>query len=230
VIAHRGASGYLPENTLAAYALALEQRADMIEIDLHQSRDAAVVIAHDEQLEALGGRGAIADAALADLLRLDAGQGQRLPQLDEILDRFGSRIPFNLELKVSRRGEYGGLEERALAAVRARGLLADTLFSSFSERVLGRLRSLEPSSRLALLISPEDPSRPFERATALAAEAVNPWHGLVDRAFVEGARSAGLRVLPYTVDAPERQRALLELGVDGLFTNFPDRLRALLPA
>ncbi len=229
VIAHRGASGYEPENTLRAYALAVAQRADMIEIDLHLSRDGAIVITHDEQLSGLGGEGEIADAGLAELRRLDAGQGQRIPLLEEVLDRFGPQIPFNLELKTGSRGEYPGLEEQTLAAVRERGLLASTLFSSFSDRVLARLRALEPAARLAVLVSPRHASRPFERAAAVAAEAVNPWQGLVDRAWMDAARAAGLRVIPYTVDAPDRQLALLELGVAGLFTNFPDRLRALVP-
>jgi len=99
VIAHRGASAYRPENTFPAYELALEQAADMIEIDLHLSRDGTVVVTHDELLAGLGGRGEIADATLAELKTLDAGRGERIPTLDEVLDRFGSRIPFNLDRK-----------------------------------------------------------------------------------------------------------------------------------
>lgn len=227
VIAHRGASGYEPENTPSAYALAIRQRADMIEIDLHLTRDGAIPITHDEQLGGLGGRGEIADASLDEIRRLDAGGGQRVPLLDEVLDQFGSAIPFNLELKMGTRGEYPGLEERVLGAVRARGLLAATLFSSFSDRVLQRLRELEPAARLAVLVSPKDPARPFERVAAVAAEALNPWHGLVDRALVTRAHELGVRVFPYTVDPQERQRELIGLGVDGLFTNVPDRMRSL---
>lgn len=227
VIAHRGASGHRPENTLPAYALAVEQGADMIEIDLHRTRDGAVVILHDDTLHALGGTGDVADATLADVRALDAGDGERVPTLDEVLDGFGDRIPFNLELKWSRVGDYAGLEAQALAAVRERGLLDRTLFSSFRDSVLGRLRAAEPRARLALLISPRYPERAVERAGAVGAEALNPWYGLSAPGLVRSAHEAGLAVYPFTVDGPPEMRRLLDAGVDGLFTNYPDRLRNL---
>ncbi len=228
VIAHRGASGYRPENTLSAYALAIDQRADMIEIDLHLTRDGEIVISHDEQLDGLGGAGEVADATLADLRALDAGDGERVPTLDEVLDAFGERIPFNLEFKRGAKGAYPGLEARTLETVTRRGLLERTLFSSFDDSLLARLRALAPASRIAFLFSPRDAARPFERARALGAEAINPWYGLVQRELVEAAHAEGLAVYPYTVDDSGDMRRLLDLGVDGLFTNYPDRLRGLL--
>ena len=124
MIAHRGASAYRPENTLSAYELAVVQAADMIEIDLHRTRDGAVVVAHDAELERIGGRGEIGEASLDEVRALDAGAGERVPTLDEVLDAFGPRIPFNLELKQGTRGPYPGLEVESLEAVCARGLLA----------------------------------------------------------------------------------------------------------
>jgi glycerophosphoryl diester phosphodiesterase len=229
VIAHRGASGQLAENTLPAYELAIEQRADMIEIDLHRTRDGATVIAHDEELSGLGGKGEIAAATLAEVRALDAGGGERVPTLDEVLDRFGDRIPFNLELKRGKSATYEGLERAALDAVRKRGLLEQTLFSSFFDPVLERLRALEPEARLARLFSPRDPERPLERARAVGAEAINPWLGLLQPELIEAAHAEGLAVYVFTVDEEREMRSLLDLGVDGIFTNFPDRLRALLP-
>ena len=102
VIAHRGASGQRPENTLPAFAEALEQGADMIEMDLQSSCDGAIVVRHDTSLEGLGGCGEIADTTLAELSRLDAGEGEQIPQLFEVLDAFGARIDFNLEIKHAR--------------------------------------------------------------------------------------------------------------------------------
>ncbi len=227
VIAHRGASGTLPENTLPAYALAVEQRADMIEIDLHRTRDGAVVIAHDEGLERLGGRGEIADATLSEVRGLDAGNGERVPTLDDVLDRFGPQIPFNLELKRGARADYPGLPAAALEAVETRDLLGQTLFSSFHDSVLNGVRGASRKARIGLLLSPRDPGRPFERARAVGAEALNPWIGLARRELIEEAHAEGLAVYVFTVDAEEDMRRLLDLGVDGLFTNHPDRLRAL---
>jgi len=227
VIAHRGASGSLPENTLPAYALAVEQRADMIEIDLHVTRDGATLVTHDEDLAALGGRGEIALASAAEIRALDAGNGERVPSLDEVLDAFGAVIPFNLELKRGRDAFYPGLEAAALEAVQRRGLLAQTLFSSFDDPVLARLRGLCAEARTALLLSPKHSERPFERAHALGAEAVNPSLWLATPELIDAAHAEDLAVYVYTVDAEHDMRRLLGQGVDGLFTNHPDRLRAL---
>lgn len=228
VIAHRGASGTLPENTLPAYELAIEQRADMIEIDLHRTRDRETVVAHDESLAGLGGRGEIADAEAADVRALDAGGGESVPTLDEVLDRFGGRIPFNLELKRGKHRRYEDLEAVALAAVERRGLLASTLFSSFDDPTLAALRRLSPRARLALLVSARTVERAVERALALGAEAVNPSVFVATPELVEAAHREGLAVYVYTVDAEQDMRRLLDLGVDGLFTNFPERMRSLL--
>ena len=227
VIAHRGASAHRPQNTLPAFELAVAQRADMIETDLHRTSDGAIVITHDEDLTGLGGVGEIAGATLAEIRALDAGGGERVPTLDEILDRFGPQLPFNLELKRATDTDYEGLEAQALAAVNARGLLARTLWSSFYDSVLGRLRALAPDARLALLISSRYPIRILERARELGAEAINPEAGIVSAALVDDAHAAGLAVYVFTVDDLAQMQQLLALGVDGLFTNHPERLRAL---
>ncbi len=232
VIAHRGASGHRPENTLGAYELALEMNADMIELDLHQTRDCAIVIRHDAELDDLGGSGEIAEASLAAIRELDAGAGERVPTLDEVLDAFGTRVPLNLELKWGTRGDYEGLESRVLAALRRRGLAASILFSCFRVSVLERLRAESPSARLAVLISPRSsrlsPEEAIGRAGALGAEALNPHFVQVDAGLVARAHDAGLAVHVYTVDAFDEMRRLIDLGVDGIFTNLPDRLRAVL--
>jgi glycerophosphoryl diester phosphodiesterase len=228
VIAHRGASGSRPENTLSAYALAVEQRSDMIEIDLHRTRDGEIVITHDEDLAGLGGEGEIADATFASVRALDAGGGQRVPTLDEVLDGFGSRIPFNLELKRGTRIEYPELEAASLEAVERRGLLDRTLFSSFYDSVLERLRSRAPRARIGVLVSPRFPARWLERARALQAEAVHLHVLLANADSVAAAHAEGLAVHVYTVDDPDPMRRQVDLGVDGIFTNHPDRLRDLL--
>jgi len=228
VIAHRGASAYRPENTLPAYELAFAQGADMIEIDLHCTRDGAVVVTHDEELAGLGGRGEIADSTLAQVRALDAGGGERVPTLDEVLDLFGERIAFNLELKRGTRADYPGLERLALEAVERRGLLEQTLFSSFHDPVLARLRALSPEARIGLLLSRRFPDGALERARGVGAEALHPERSLATAEWVAAAHQAGLAVNVYTVDEEEKLRRLLRIGVDGIFTNVPDRLRALI--
>ena len=231
VIAHRGASAYRPENTLGAYALAVEQRADMIEIDLHLTRDGCIVIAHDADLEHFGAEGEIVDRTLAEIKQLNAGHGRgevaRVPTLDEVLDEFGQLIPFNLEIKASRKGDYPGLEEATLAALDARGLNESILFSSFEDSVLARIRAAAPTARIAVLVDPRAPAGMLERAEKMGAESINPYFLLVNEKMINEAHAAGVCVYPYTVDDLDHMKRLIDLGVDGLFTNRPDQMRAL---
>ncbi len=228
VIAHRGASGHRRENTLEAYELAVEQRADMIEIDLHRTRDAATVVIHDERPTGLAAP-EIGRATLAEVRALDLGDGARIPTFDEVLDAFGPRIALNVELKRGTGGPYPGLAAEAARAVARRGLLAQTLFSSFDDAYLAALAQSEPAARRALLLDLRSAARPLERARSVGAEAINPWLGLATRELVDAAHAEGLAVYVFTVNREEDMRRLLGLGVDGIFTDYPDRLRALLP-
>ncbi len=235
VIAHRGSSGERPENTLPAFERAIEQQADMIETDLHLSRDGVIVIHHDAELERLGVGGEIRDHLASELRAMNAAPGasapERLPSLLDILDGFGDRMQFNLELKVSKDDSpYEGIEELVLEMVEERGLLSRTLFSSFYDPVLERIRAKSSSARIALLISPRAKVAVIERAGRLSAEAINPDIRLVTKELVEQAHEAGLCVYPYTANELSEMSRLLECGVDGIITNHPARLHGLLRA
>jgi len=231
VIAHRGASGERPENTLSAYRLAVEQRADMIELDLHRSRDGVVVIHHDALLDRLGAEGEIADHTSETLRALDAApdspEVERMPILEEVLETFAGEVELNLEIKLGQGGSYEGLEEQVVEAVRARGLMSRILFSCFFDPVLARLRALAPTARIGVLVSPRFPQGATERAATVSAESIHPHIDLVDRDLVRNAHARGLRVMPYTADDPGELVRLLDCGVDGIFTNHPARLRRI---
>ena len=219
-IAHRGASVDRPENTLAAFELAVEQGADMIETDLHLLRDGAVALYHDDEI---GGR-PVGEHSLAELReKLPAA-----PTLAETLDSLGGRIAWNLEIKAPRSGPYPGLEARALDEVRRRGISSQTLFSSFSDAVLRRLRELDPSARLGTLVSARLPEGILARAASVKAEAVHLDLRLASESRIAEAHAAGYQVNVWTVDDPADQRRLIGWGVDGIFTNVPARLGAIL--
>jgi glycerophosphoryl diester phosphodiesterase len=232
VIAHRGASGERPENTEAAFERAIELGADMIETDLHLSKDDVVMIHHDAQLERLGATGEIRDYTFAELRDLDAAPGQlkraAIPTLLDLLERQAPRIDFNLELKVGLTGPYEGLEKQVVAMLEDRGLLPRMLLSSFDDAVLKAVREASAGARIAVLVSPREPEAVIERAFAVAAEAINPHWALVTRESVEEAHAQGLSVYPYTANEESEMRRLLDCGVDGVITNYPDRLKALL--
>lgn len=227
VIAHRGASAYRPENTPSAFELAIEQQADMIETDLHFTRDRTVAISHEAQLEHLGGKGEFVDRDIEAVRKLDAGDGQAVPILEEVLDDFGTRVPFNLEVKRSVRGLYKGIERSCWEAVCVRGMESQTLFSSFFDPVLAEFRRQSETVRTALLLSPQWPERPIERALELGSEAINPHCSMVNESLIERAHEAGLAVYVYTVDPEDEMNRILDLGADGLFTNRPDVLRSV---
>ena len=219
VIAHRGASVERPENTLAAFELAVAQRADMIETDLHLLRDGAIALFHDDDVR---GR----PVGAHDLAELRAALPQA-PTLQETLDAVGRQIDFNLELKAPRAGPYEGLEARVLDLVRRREFLSRTLFSSFSDTVLRRLRELEPKARLGTLVSARQPGDILARAASVGAEAVHLDLRLATAARIREAHAAGYQVNVWTVDRPEDQKRLVGEGTDGILTNLPAQLRAL---
>lgn len=219
-IAHRGASQDAQENTLDAFELAIEQGADMIETDLHLLRDGAIALYHDDEI----GGTAVGALSLAEL----RARLPRAPTLQETLDRFAARIPFNLEIKSPADGDYAGLERLVLQEVDRHGILGRTLFSSFSDSVLARLREFEARARLGTLVWVRQPGKPIERALRVGAEAVHLHVLLATEDSVRAAHDAGLRVNVYTVDDPAVQLRLRGFGVDGIFTNAPGKLRALL--
>lgn len=220
VIAHRGASVDAPENTIQAFELAVAQGADMIETDLHLSKDGAVPLYHDSEIDDVP----VGNYTLAELRDRIPG----LPTLEEALDAVGDRIAFNLELKRLPDYDYQGLEERVLAEVNRRKLLDRTLFSCFYDTALADLRALSPSARIGLLVSPRSNFAIVERAKRLAAEAVHPQLEITTEALVSEIHAAGFRVYVFTVDDPDTQRRLLGWSVDGLFTNLPGPLRELI--
>ncbi len=232
MIAHRGASGERPENTLAAFELAIEQSANMIETDLHLSRDGVVVVHHDAGLHRLGLDGEIRDYSAAELARLDAAPDldlvERMPTLLDLLDGLADRIEFNLELKIGLAAPYEGIEAHVLRELEVRALVPKMLLSCFDDAVLSRLRAQSSAARLAVLVSPRAPEAILERAARVGAEAINPECSLVTRELVDAAHAAGLAVYPYTANSSRLMRRLLDFGVDGIITNYPARLRDLL--
>jgi glycerophosphoryl diester phosphodiesterase len=151
-----------------------------------------------------------------------------LPTLEEMLDRLGSSIAFNLELKCHPDADYPDLPERALDEVRKRDLLSQSLFSCFFDPALARVRELEPRARVGLLVSRRSNVKILERAERLGAEAVHPELAITTRELVDELHGAGYRVNVFTVDGEDDQRRLVDWGVDGIFTNVPGRLRQLL--
>jgi glycerophosphoryl diester phosphodiesterase len=233
VIAHRGASGHAPENTLAAFERAVQLGAGFIETDLHLTRDARFVAIHDATLErTTNGRGNVHDFTLAELRHLDAGMwfdrefmGQRIPTLEEIL-KFGQDhdVIFYLEVKYD---AAWGMHHSLVAELHKSQSTARSIVISFDESTLTALRTVDSTMMMGLLV--DRPREDFAKvAIELGVRQLCPRANLVTPKLVEEAHRVDLQVATWTADDPEVMRAVAAAGVDGIMSNFPDRLQTVL--
>jgi len=220
--AHRGASALAPENTLAAFDLAVEAGADGIELDINLSSDGVPVVLHDETLDrTTNGRGEVCRVPWAKLRQFDAGiwfsarfAGERIPALAEVLDRFGGRVRLNLELK------------SIAAGAKVLDLLqqypdADIVVSSFDYPLLDRLRRLKGDLPLAVLFEKGNWYRAVRFADDLRARSFHPEAGQMTRPMAAACRRLDLPVHVWTVNERARGRSLRRSGATGLFTDDP---------
>jgi glycerophosphoryl diester phosphodiesterase len=232
IIAHRGASGHAPENTIAAFQRAVELGARFIETDLQLTRDARFVAIHDRTLDrTTNGHGAVRDSTLAELKQLDAGMwfdrpfaGERIPTLEEVLAFAREHdVVFYLELKYE---AAWGMHHALAAAIQNSGNAARTIVISFDPGTLKALRQLDASSMMGLLVEGARPDL-VKAAVGVGARQLCPRWDLVTRDLVEEAHRADLQVVTWTVDEAGQMRAAIDAGVDGVMTDLPDRLRAV---
>ncbi|EPU3919794.1 glycerophosphodiester phosphodiesterase [Aeromonas hydrophila] len=221
IIAHRGASGLAPENTLKAIRLALALGAGAIEIDV-QLADGELWVFHDRRLErCTDGSGVLTAQSRAYLASLDAGEGEGIPTLWQVMETIAGQAELHIELKGSQTAdEVARLTRRAEAELG----FAPTqwVVSSFHHPELARFASLRPDIRLGALTS-TIPLTLAKFAAELGAWSLNCDVDFVDDSLVQDAHDRGLKVLVYTVDEPADQAMLADIGVDGIFTNRPDR-------
>ncbi len=229
-IAHRGASGECPENTLQAFRRAVELGAEMIECDLQLTADGHVVVIHDESVDrTTDGTGQVHEMTLAEIRALDAGawrgpahDGERIPTLEEVLDTVLPLAELNLELKGEAVGSH--LVLATLLAVTRRGGLARVLFSSFDGAMLERVREASPHARIAVLWGAEPFADAWRRAGDVGAEAFHPHAGTVGADLVAEAAERGLATNVWTVNQVERVVELVAMGVSGVISDHPGRL------
>ena len=224
-IGHRGASGHEPENTLRSIRRALELGADGVEIDV-QLVAGELLVMHDAKLDrTTNGHGYLVRKPLSVLRALDAGKGEQIPTLREVFETVRRRAFINIELKGRRTagpvcaliGEY----------VRREGWSYDDfLVSSFQRRELRAIT--DPKIPIGLLIT--RPTRVYGvSARRVRAGAVHPAVRFVTARFVADAHRRGLRVFPYTANGPSEIARLRRLGVDGVFTDYPERVTGAPP-
>lgn len=223
IIAHRGASGLAPENTLKAMAIAIELGAGAIELDV-QWADGELWVFHDRRLErCTDGHGVLTEQSTAYLMSLDAGQGESIPTLWQVMTLIAGRCDLHIELKGAHTAEaVAALTHRAEAEL---GFTpAHWVVSSFHHPELARFKALRPELRIGALTA-NLPLQLAEFAERLGAWSLNCDVDFVDAELVADAHQRGLKVLVYTVDEVSDRDTLAAMGVDGIFTNRPDRFK-----
>jgi glycerophosphoryl diester phosphodiesterase len=222
-IAHRGASGegLAPGNTLAAFRLALEHSADLVELDVHRTKDGHVVVIHDGTLDRTTNRtGAIGDLTLRDLIEADAGDGERIPTLVEALELIRGRAGVLIEIKPE------DITETVTDMIMETEATDFTVIQSFHPQVVADAGRLLPQVPRGLLIGREGDL--IRLAESVDAGIVVPSYTLVTETLVQDVHAHGLDFYTYTVDAEGDMHRMIELGVDGIITNYPNRLKAVI--
>ena len=234
LIAHRGASKAAPENTCAAIRIAMAQRADMVELDVQLTSDHRLVIFHDDRLErTTTGRGFVRNRRYRDLARLDAGSwfssrfaGEPIPLVSQALRLIPKGRAANLELKRTPRKRL--VVRQLIKCLERTRMIRRVLISSFDPSLLALVNARRPRIASALLCR-RDARRALRQAIRLGCSALHPHASLVSPSLMAQAHAQGLTVNVWTVDSAQQVRRLIRMGVDGIVTNVPDRLRRVVP-
>jgi glycerophosphoryl diester phosphodiesterase len=230
-IAHRGASSYAPENTVAAFDLALRMGVSHIELDVHCSSDGHVVVMHDDTVDrTTNGSGPVAQHTLAALQALDAGAwfgaqfaGERIPTFAEILTRYTGRVHIHTEIK----GRQASLAQRTVDLVRQHGMADQVTVTSFQRVRLEEVRAYAPDLPAGWLV-PEVSDATIAQARALGLRQLCPPARTVTPELVRRLHAAGFVVRAWGVTGEELMQQVIRAGADGMTVNFPDTLLAYL--
>ena len=233
-IAHRGASAYAPENTLAAFDLALDMGVNDIELDVHFTKDNYIVVIHDDTVErTTNGVGYVSGLTLAQLKKLDAGSWfgkgfseQRISTLTDVLDRYRGQLNFHIEIKAR---SVPGLASKTCDMVRSYGIENNVVITSFWKQWVEEAKSHAPEIKTGWLV-PLGPGSPWnDRLVDEAVEAqfdqLCPRAELITPALVNKIQNRGLEVRCHGVFDEDLMRKAVKCDVDGMTINFPDKLR-----
>lgn len=217
-IGHRGAAGHAPENTLAAIRKGIALGVDFVEIDVRRTADGVLVVLHDATVNrTTNGKGRIDRLCLWDIEKLNAGNGEHIPTLDEVLRVAAGKTGLMLELKVN------GVAQQTVETVHEAGFKDPVLYASFLHDELKHVRAVDPEASLMVLFG--GLSRiTVSRAMKYGPSSVGLRHDKATRSLVEAFHRAGLFVFVYTVNTPSDIQHALSLDVDGVISNFPDRI------
>jgi glycerophosphoryl diester phosphodiesterase len=233
-VAHRGASAQYPENTLLAFHKAIEQGVDALEIDIHRTADDELIVIHDPTLErTTNGHGKVRDHSLQEIRQLDAGQGERIPLLQEVIHLARqAQIRLCVEVKGVTETEELVISESILRKLEATDFLGQAIVTSFSSKALFRAKALNPEVSTMLDPSPQDgsltPREVCAQVLQAGANCVSYDFRYLTTEIVRECQLTGLALWPWDPDEPNDLQHVLMLGVEGIMTNRPDVLNKVM--
>jgi len=218
-IGHRSARAYVPENTLKSFKKALEIGVDAVELDVRKTKDNQLVVIHDADIKrTTNGEGLVSAFTLMEIQGFDAGSGEKIPTLEEVLDFLDKKAKVFVELKES------GIEEQVLAIVKEKGLEKNVIITSFIEEALKKVRELNGNVETGLIYV--NYKNPIKAALELKANYLLPLYRFTHTANVKKAHQNGLKVVVWTINKPEEVKEYAKKGVDGITSDNPDILNA----
>ena len=239
IIGHRGAAGLAPENTLASFKKARELKVDMMELDVHVSKDDSLIVMHDYDVErTTSGKGDIENLTYSYIKTLDAGskfkpefKGEKVPTLDEVLKLSGGKTKVLIELKWPAKGLYTDLVKKVIACIRSNKAESWVVIQSFETNYLEEMHTLAPDLECQQLVFAPTSLLPLHVTRKAVAgnftplpyvTSVNPHHLFITKAWIKRMHKEHKTVYPFTLNTEDKMRKAINLGADGIITNFPD--------
>lgn len=243
IVAHRGGAALAPENTLGAFEHALKLGVDMVECDVHLSKDGELIVMHDPSVSTTtNGTGLIADLTLAEIQKLDAAarsslrgwSPQAVPTLGEVLDLVKGKTGIQIEIKLAGNTRYPSIEKKVVDAVNARGMTNDVIIISFDFPTLKQVKAIDSRIKTGALVRADwFMLRSPEKAVSDAIEQTGadyfmPTASPVNQAIVDAAHARGIKMGVWTVNVASEMKRYAGFGVDAITTDRPDELKKTL--
>ena len=233
IIAHRGASGYAPENTLAAMKLAIRQKCDGIELDVQMTKDGKIVVFHDWSLQRTSnGCGEIKDITYEEIRELDAGswfsedfKGEKIPTLEEVLNLIPHELLLNIEIK-AKASDNRGIEAKVADIIEKHNRYKNTIVSSFNHKCIKRIKKHNCKIEIGILYEGYIiKSLSYIKESGLCLYSCHPNYNYVNEKLVKMLKEKKLKIFAWTVNDLKEGNELKKIGVDGIITNYPDIFR-----
>ncbi len=221
IIGHRGAAALEPENTIRSVLKAIECGATAVEVDVRRTKDGVLIAMHDETVDrTTNGTGKVSELTFEEIRKLDAGKGEKVPTIEEIMDVVKGKVKLILELKEV------GYEDQVIELIRSKNMINDVVIVSFHTSALRKVKELEPRIITGYLFM-KSPFQALDIGKNCRTEILGAYYKIVNSSFMYMAKSYGFKVIVWTVNDKQDIINMIKLGVDGIASDNPCLVREI---